>query len=327
MIGILLANLGTPNAPTPGAVRRYLAQFLGDPRVVEIPRVVWLPILYGAILPFRAKRTAHAYASVWMEQGSPLLVYSRAQAEALQGALDDAAPARCCVELGMTYGDPSIADALKRLAQRGADRVLILPLYPQYSSTTTAATFDAVARALRHERLLPALRMVQEYHAEAGYITALAACVRRFWAAQGRGERLLMSFHGLPKRNVERGDPYQKQCLKTAQLLADALELNTDEWSVAFQSRFGKAEWLQPYTDQTLMAWGRANRGRIDVICPGFPADCLETLEEIAVQNRELYLAEGGKDYRYIPALNADSEHIAFLRDFALNAVSDWLKK
>jgi protoporphyrin/coproporphyrin ferrochelatase len=325
MIGILLTNLGTPDAPTPAAVRRYLAEFLGDPRVVEIPRAVWLPILYAAILPFRPKRTAHAYTSVWTPQGSPLLVESLRQSEALQAALDAQMPGRCRVRLGMTYGQPSIAHAWAQLQQHRVTRLIVVPLYPQYSSTTTAAVFDAVARVMRRERVMPEVRLLRDYHNQPNYIAALAASVRRFWAQQGRGDRLLMSFHGLPKRNVERGDPYQEQCLKTAQMLADALELNERDWYVSFQSRFGKAEWLQPYTDQTLIQWARAGGGRIDVLCPGFAVDCLETLEEIAEQNRELYLAEGGKDYRYIPALNADVEHITFLRDYVVGAVKDWL--
>jgi ferrochelatase len=322
-LGVLVTNLGTPDAPRAGAVRRYLAEFLSDPRVIELPRLLWLPILYGVILPFRAPRSAHAYRKIWTEQGSPLLVNAQAQAAALQTALSARLPGPVTVALGMRYGNPSIASAMEALRAAGATRLLVVPLYPQYSGSTTGSTLDAINAVLARWRALPELRTVMRYHDAPGYIQALAASVREHWATHGHGQRLLFSFHGLPKRYLLAGDPYHCECLKTARLTAEALGLAPDAWAVAFQSRVGREEWLRPYTDETLAAWRDAKVGDIDVICPGFSADCLETLEEIAMQNAEAY-AFGGASLRYIPCLNARPDHIEFLTALCLQHVQGW---
>jgi ferrochelatase len=314
MNGILLANLGTPDAPTPRAVRRYLREFLSDSRVVELPRAVWGPVLYGFVLPLRSRRSAAAYARIWQPEGSPLLVNSEKQRDALQAELD-ARGIAATVALGMRYGKPSIAAALDELRRSGCRRIIILPLYPQFSATTTASTFDGVAHALRRWRDLPAFSFINHYHDRRGYVDALAATVREFRAANGSGEKLLMSFHGLPQANIDAGDPYERQCRETAAALAAALALKDEDWQIAFQSRLGAAAWLKPYTADTVRAWGRAGIKTIDVICPGFAADCLETLEEIAIRNGEYFREAGGQALRYIPALNARADHIRFLSD------------
>lgn len=323
-LGILLANLGTPDAATPQALRRYLAQFLSDPRVIELPRWLWKPILHGVILRTRPKRSAALYAKIWTEQGSPLLITTRRQAERLQTSLMDALPGPVKVEPAMRYGSPNIGDAMERLREAGARRLLVLPLYPQYSASTTASTLDAVTERLARWRWQPELRTVNGYHDDPGYIEALAARVRAHWAEHGRGERLIMSFHGIPRRYFLAGDPYHCFCHKTARLLAEALELGDDAWQVTFQSRFGKAPWLQPYTDVTLKSLARAGVRKVDVICPGFAADCLETLEEIAGQNRDWFIEAGGQELRYIPALNDDDAHIAALRALIQRHVQGW---
>ncbi len=322
--GILLTNLGTPDAPTPAALRRYLGEFLADPRVVEFPRPLWLAVLHGVVLRVRPRRAAHAYRKVWSGEGSPLLAISRHQATALQEALTRRVPGPVKVVLGMRYGNPSLPAALDALRQANARRILVLPLYPQYSATTTASTFDAVAATLRRWRDLPDLRFVSRYHDRDGYVRALAASIRQHWASHSPGERLLFSFHGLPKRYLHAGDPYHCECHKTARLVAEALELPPERWQLAFQSRFGREEWLQPYTDATLRAWAEHGIRHVDVVCPGFAADCLETLEEIAIQNRELFHAAGGEAYHYIPALNARPEHIDFLADLVLEQTQGW---
>lgn len=307
--GVLLINLGTPDAPTAQAVRRYLAEFLGDPRVVEIPRAVWLPILYGFILPFRPSRVARNYAGIWMEEGSPLLVHSQRLAQRLEESLDDVP-----VELGMSYGNPSTEAALSRLEAQQVEQVVVLPLYPQYSGTTTAAGFDVLARSLSRRRKIPGLTLIRDYHDQPAYIGALAASVHAHWDQHGRGEHLVMSFHGIPKRNVDLGDPYAVQCERSAELLAEALGLEPSAWSLVYQSRFGKAEWLQPYADDRFRELAKQGIGTLDVICPGFAADCLETLEEIAVEYAELFQEAGGKALRYIPALNDAPAHADALR-------------
>ena len=306
--GVLLVNLGTPDAPTAPAVRRYLREFLSDSRVVEIPRAIWLPILYGFILPFRPRKVAEAYAEVWTETGSPLLVNTEALAQALRSALGDIP-----VAVGMTYGNPSIDSGLEQLLQQDVEHVLVLPLFPQYSSTTTAASFDVLAAAMARRRVIPGISMLRDYATHPGYICALANSVRQHRERSGDSGHLLMSFHGIPKRNTELGDPYARQCEATAQALADELGLQDGQWTQAYQSRFGKAEWLKPYADLKLAELARAGIEQIDVICPGFPADCLETLEEIAQRYAKDYLAAGGKTLRYIPALNGGSEHAAAL--------------
>jgi len=321
--GILLANLGTPDAPTPSALRRYLAEFLWDSRVVEIPRPLWWLILHGVILRLRPAQSARKYATIWTPDGSPLLAISRRQAAALAETVAEHYPGPVRVALGMRYGNPSMASALAELRAAGAERLLVLPLYPQYSAATTASTFDAVAAELRTWRWLPELRFIAQYHDDPGYLDALATHIQADRAAQP-GERLLFSFHGLPKRNLLAGDPYYCQCHKTARLVAERLELAPEQWAVAFQSRFGRAEWLQPYTSALLTDWAQAGVKRVDVVCPGFAADCLETLEEIALENRQTFLDAGGEYYRYLPALNDAPDHIAALAGLIERHTAGW---
>jgi len=322
--GILLANLGTPDEPTAPALRRYLAEFLSDPRVIETHKLIWWPILHGIILRTRPRRSAGAYAKIWSEAGSPLLAISRRQQEAVAGQLAAQCRGPVRVELAMRYGNPSIATALARLREANVRRLLIFPLYPQYSAATTASTFDAVAAELATWRWLPELRMVNHYHDHPVYIEALVDSIRQFWAEHGRPERLLFSFHGLPRKYFLAGDPYFCECHKTARLVAEQLELPAESWAVSFQSRFGPTEWLQPYTDKLLAKWGGSGVGNVQVICPGFSADCLETLEEINMQNRELFLAAGGKSLSYVPALNDDADHIQALAQIITEHCQGW---
>lgn len=323
-LGVLLVNLGTPDAPTTSAVRRYLKQFLSDPRVVELPRWLWWLILNGYILRVRPKRSAAAYRKIWTEQGSPLLTGSQALSQALQRGLLSRLSGNVVVALGMSYGRPSIENALQNLFDQHARRILVLPLYPQYSGSTTASVFDAVTIALSRRRWVPELRFINHYHDASGYIAAVASSIRNHWDKHGRGERLLMSFHGLPRRMLENGDPYHCQCQKTARLIAESLELPDSAWQVAFQSRVGREEWLRPFTDETLRQWGEQKLGTIDVVCPGFAVDCLETLEEIALQNAELYVASGGGSLRYIPALNVNDDHVSFLGRLIEKNIAGW---
>jgi ferrochelatase len=320
-IGVLLTNLGTPEAPTTAAVRRYLAEFLSDRRVVDRPRWLWLPVLHGVILRLRPRRSAHAYQKVWTDEGSPLLNFGRRQQLALQLRLPGDVP----VVLAMRYGQPSIAAGLQQLRAAGVTRVLLIPLYPQYSGSTTASTFDAVAAAWSRWPRLPELRMVMDYHDQDGYIQALANSVRDYWNQHGRGEKLLLSFHGTPQAMSDAGDPYYLQCQTTARLLAQRLQLSDDQCQLTFQSRFGPEAWLQPYTDKTLEALAQQGVGRVDVLCPGFSADCLETLEEIAMLNRDLFLQAGGRDYHYIPALNDREDHVAMLAGLVRQYTQGWL--
>ena len=324
-IGVLVTNLGTPDAPTPAAVRRYLAEFLADPRVIELPRWVWRTILHGVVLRIRPPRSARAYASIWTPQGAPLLVNSRAIADALEAHWAGSRPDRVMVALGMRYGAPSIPKALHALRDAGATRLVVLPLYPQYSGTTGGSTFDAVTKALSGWRRVPALRFIDHYHDDPGYIDALAASIEAAWSEGGRPDRLLFSFHGLPRRYLDAGDPYHCECHKTARLVAEKLGLAPERWLVAFQSRVGREEWLRPYTDETLIEWGRARLERADVVCPGFSTDCLETLEEIAIRGRGTFVAAGGGQLRYIPALNAGRRHVEALATLVDHAISDWL--
>lgn len=323
-LGVLLINLGTPDAPTVPAVRRYLAEFLSDPRVVELPPPLWWPILHGLILRLRPRRSARSYRSLWTEKGSPVLVIAQRQAAALQKRLDSHLPGPVRVVLGMRYGKPSIASALAGLRAANAQRVLVLPLYPQYSATTTASGFDAVTAELSTWRRLPELRFVNQYHDEPGYITALAQSIRAYWAERGEFDRLLFSFHGIPRQYLLCGDPYGCQCRKTARLTAEALDLAPQRWQIAFQSRVGPKEWLRPYTDETLETWGREGIEKVHVICPGFAADCLETLEEIAVTNRDRFLAAGGREFGYIPALNDRADHLELLTGLVLRHSAGW---
>ena len=323
-LGVLLVNLGTPAAPTPAAVRRYLRQFLWDPRVVELPRPLWWLILNAFILFVRLARSARAYRKIWTADGSPLLLGSRDLAESLQQTLSARLAGDVQIALGMSYGEPSIASALEQLHQKNARRIIVLPLYPQYSGTTTGSVFDAVASALSNRRWVPELRFINHYHDAPGYIAALAASIRDNWELHFRGEKLVFSFHGLPRDSLENGDPYHCQCLKTARLVANALELDDAEWTVSFQSRVGRMEWLRPYTDETIRELGQQGLGRVDVVCPGFSIDCLETLEEIAMQNAEFFRNSGGGDLHYIPALNARDDHVAFLTRLVEKHAAGW---
>ncbi|HIP53298.1 MAG TPA: ferrochelatase [Chromatiales bacterium] len=323
-LGVLLVNLGTPDSPSTADVRRYLREFLSDPRVIEMPRPLWWPILHGIILRIRPKRSAAAYRTIWTEQGSPLLYLSQRLAEGLQQRLDAHSEAPAKVALAMRYGNPDIATGLETLHNAGAKRVLVLPLYPQYSATTTASVFDAVTRELQHWRRIPELRFVNQYPTEARYIDALAESLRNHWQAHGEPERLLFSFHGLPKDYADAGDPYAHQCRETAVKVVDTLELENHRWALTYQSRVGAKEWLKPYTDQTLKEWGAAGVKRVDVICPGFATDCLETLEEIAVENRDYFLNAGGEVYHYIPALNDSPAHIELLADLVQRHTAGW---
>ncbi len=323
--GILLINLGTPDAPTPKALRRYLKEFLSDPRVVEIPRAIWWLILNGIILNTRPKKSAAKYASIWMTEGSPLKAHTERQAKLLKGWLGQQVQSPFQVEYAMRYGNPSIASGLDKLKASGCDRILLLPMYPQYAASTTATAFDAAFAHLAKMRNAPAIRTLRHYHDDAGYIAALAQNVRKHWQSNGRPDVLVMSFHGLPRYTLEKGDPYHCECQKTGRLLAEALGLNADQYRVTFQSRFGKAEWLQPYTDKTIENLARNNTARVDVICPGFTADCLETLEEINQEVRESFLQAGGREFHYIPALNEQAEWIAALGKIALQNLYGWL--
>ena len=302
--GVLLVNLGTPDAPTPAAVRRYLREFLWDPRVVKIPRLPWFVILNLFILPFRPSKSAKKYASIWTADGSPLRVYHLRQAQLLRGYLGERMKRPVAVAAAMRYGKPSIAAGLAELRDKGCRRVLVLPMYPQYSASTTASVRDVVDREMARWKPPPALRFVEEFHAHPAYVKAIAKNVNDYWMKHGRPDRLVMSFHGLPKVEVQRGDPYQGQCLASAEAIARELGWNDARTLVTFQSRFGAQEWLQPYTDKTLERLGREGVGRVDVVCPGFAADCLETLEEIAQEGRHLFRAAGGKDFHYIPTTN-----------------------
>ncbi len=324
-IGILITNLGTPDAPTTAALRRYLQEFLSDHRVVDMNRMLWWLILHGIILNTRPARSAKAYQGVWSDEGSPLMVHSKRQCAALSTLFQQTEDKQVVVALAMRYGSPSIAKGLDALRQQGCGKILVFPLYPQYAASTTGSTFDAVADALKQWRWVPTLRMINTYHDHPAYIEALAASVKRHWQQYGRPDRLLISFHGIPERYARQGDPYPCLCKKTARLLAAALELDDGDWLISFQSRFGKEPWLQPYTDETLQSWGREGLGRVDVICPGFAADCLETLEEIAVENRDYYTKSGGERLTYIPALNANDDHIQALFTIIGEHLQGWL--
>jgi ferrochelatase len=320
---VLLINLGTPRAPTSAAVRRYLNEFLLDPRVVEIPRPIWWLILRAIILPLRSSASAGRYASVWTEDGSPLLANSELQQRALAAQMQ-ARGYDVDVELAMRYGDPSIPAVLERLRTARTRRLLVLPMYPQYSATTTGSAFDGVAAVLQRSRNLPELRWIRGFHDDPGYIRALAASVRAYWDANGRPDRLVMSFHGLPRRNLDIGDPYHCECHKTGRLLAEALGLPKEAYVVTFQSRFGRARWLEPYTADTLRTLARSGVGRVDVVCPGFPADCLETLEEIGLEARADFLSSGGKSFHLIPCLNGDATFAGALADLLERHLQGW---
>jgi ferrochelatase len=312
--GILITNLGTPDAPTPKAVRAYLKEFLSDPRVIDLPRWKWWPILNLIILNIRPKRSARNYQKVWTAQGSPLLVQSQALLAALQLALPDLP-----IALGMRYGQPSLKQGLLELRKAGAQRIIILPLYPQYSATTTATTFEAALAAMRPCPAVPELHFLRDYHDHPLYIQALKTSILTFWQTHGTPDKLMLSFHGLPQRYIKQGDPYLAQCQRTTQLLAEALQLNPDQFILSFQSRVGREPWLQPYTDDALTQLAQSGTERIHVICPGFACDCLETLEEINLNYRKVFLKAGGKAFEYIPCLNTETTHIALLKDLLYN--------
>ncbi len=322
--GILITNLGTPDAPTARAVRRYLAEFLWDKRVVEIPRLIWWLILHGVILRTRPARSAKAYAGVWTEDGSPLMVYGKGQREALQIRLNERFSGPVLVELAMRYGNPSIESGLEKLRDAGAQRILVLPLYPQYSAATTASTFDAVANTLRKWRWIPELRFVQHYHDAPSYIQALVNSIEENWQDNGRADKLVFSFHGMPKRTLLAGDPYYCECHKTARLVAEKLNLSKNEYLVSFQSLFGKEEWLKPYTSEELKCLAAEGVKSLDIVCPGFSADCVETLEEIMIENKNYFLGGGGERFNYIPALNVRDDHIAALEDIVVSHTQGW---
>lgn len=323
---VVLVNLGTPDEPTPAAVRRYLREFLSDPRVVEIRRVLWWLILHGVVLRVRPTKSAAKYASVWTVEGSPLAAWTAKQATLLQGYLGQRGhrPPSFLVRHAMRYGKPSIASVLDELKAANTTRILVLPLYPQYAAATTASVNDAVTAWMRRQRRQPELRFVNHYHDDPRYIQALVLRVRSHWQMYGRGQRLVLSFHGLPERSLHAGDPYHCECQATARLLGEGLGLAKDELLLTFQSRFGKAKWLTPYTEPTLVALAQQGVSSVDLMCPGFSADCLETLEEIDQEARAAYLGAGGKAFHYIPCLNDQHEWIAALSDLALQHLQGW---
>ncbi|MFK8029738.1 MAG: ferrochelatase [Gammaproteobacteria bacterium] len=323
-IGVLLANLGSPDEATTPSVRRYLAEFLMDPRVVEVPRILWRIILHGVILRIRPPRSARAYQTVWTEEGSPLISISREQTSGIRTRLKERFGDDIEVELAMRYGNPSVSSALQKLNDQNVRNLLVLPLYPQYSAVTSASTFDAVAAVFTRKRWIPELRMINQYHDHPGYIKALAQSVREYRQQHTPGERLLMSFHGIPKRYLINGDPYHCQCHKTARLLADELGLEDSEWAVSFQSRLGREEWLTPYTGDTVEQWAKEGLKTIDTICPGFSADCLETLEEMIEEYGDLFKEHGGDELRYIPCLNAADTHLDFLTELVCTHIQTW---
>lgn len=321
---IILANLGTPDAPTPKAVRYYLREFLSDTRVIEIPKLIWQVILNCFVLTTRPKRVAEAYDSVWTAEGSPLLAILKQQAQDLQAHLSDQG-IDISVYAATTYGNPSIKSVMTQLMAGGVESFVVLPLFPQYSATSTAAAFDKIFEVMLKTRNLPQLNLIKDYHNHPLYIEALAQSVESYWRSNGRADKLLMSFHGIPKPYADKGDPYPEQCRTTAVLLADRLGLAADAWAMSFQSRFGAQEWLKPYTDELLTEWGQSGVS-VQVMSPAFSADCLETLEELAVENRDHFLKSGGRSYDYIPALNTDPIHIQMMASLVtpyLNGYAD----
>ncbi|MEE8254149.1 MAG: ferrochelatase, partial [Nitrosomonadaceae bacterium] len=324
-IGILLVNLGTPDAPTPRALRPYLKEFLSNSRVIEIPRWVWWLVLNGVILNTRPKKSAEKYALIWTPEGSPLKVHTELQTRLLLGFIGERIKPVPLVEYAMSIGNPSISKVLARMKQHRCERILVLPLYPQYAASSTAVAFDAVFAQLRKMRNTPAIRTVKHYHDHPGYINALAQNVRDYWMKTGKPDKLVMSFHGVPRFTLDKGDPYHCECQKTGRLLAEALNLGTSQFQICFQSRFGKTEWLKPYTTEILEQLGKQNARRIDVVCPGFVSDCLETLEEIAIEGRTTFVQAGGQEFHYIPCLNERDDWIHALADIALANLQGWL--
>lgn len=320
--GILISNLGTPEAPTAKALRPYLKQFLSDPRVVEVPRLLWWCILNGVILRIRPRRSAAAYATVWTKEGSPLALHTHAQAQKLAEKLKGDTEVE--IEWAMRYGQPSVAKGIQSLMQKGVTRLLVLPMYPQYSAATVASTFDALAEDFTQRRWLPELRFITSYHDYEPYIDALCHSIREFWQTHGQAQKLIFSYHGIPLRYLHEGDPYHCQCLKTTRLVAEKLGLDTEQYMTTFQSRFGREEWLKPYTDETMKSLPGQGVKSVQVICPGFSADCLETIEEIGEENKEYFIEAGGESYQYIPALNSQDIHIDALAQLVMKNLQGW---
>jgi ferrochelatase len=315
--GVLLVNLGSPASTSVADVRRFLREFLGDPRVVNLPRLLWWLILNLIILPFRPAKSAHAYRSIWTEQGSPLIVFTQQLTAKLQ---DKYGNAELLIDCAMRYGKPALSEKLHHFKQQGVDEIVIVPLYPQYSSTTTASIFDVLAKDYLSWRHMPSVRFISAYYKNPVYIKAIAASVRLHWQQYAQSELLLMSFHGLPAKLTELGDPYSQHCRETAGLIAAELGLSDSQWQLVFQSRFGKAEWLKPYCVEVLQNLPQQGIKNIDVLCPGFAVDCLETLEEIAITNKDIFVTAGGVNYHYIPALNASDEHVELMVSLIANA-------
>jgi ferrochelatase len=324
-IGVLVVNLGTPDAPAYGAVQRYLREFLGDRRVIDTSRWIWLPILYGLVLPFRPIRTVRKYRKIWLQDGSPLAVYSSRLTGKMDERLRAAAGDRVRVALGMTYGSPSIASAIETLARQNVRRLLVLPLYPQYCSATTGSVFDRTSDALRRWRWLPETRFVNDYHDDAGYIEALGARIEEHWAEAGGRSHLLLSYHGIPASYVKEGDPYRQHTETTTRLLVARLGLKEGEWSHCYQSRFGRVVWLQPYTEDTLVSLARRGTRKLTVVSPSFAVDCLETLEEVAIEYRDKFLQLGGEQLTLVPALNDHDQHADLLVSIVQRHLKGWI--
>jgi ferrochelatase len=323
-IGVLITNLGTPQAPEKGALKRYLREFLSDPRVVEVPKLLWWMILNLVILNIRPKRSAHAYSTVWTERGSPLMFHTQDQAAALTLSMKEKYGDKVVVDFAMRYGSPSIKSVTQNMLEQGVRQLLVLPLYPQYSGATNGSTFDALGGVLRQTRWIPDVRFISHYHDFGPYIDALVKSIESHWASNGRADKLIFTYHGIPKRYLTSGDPYHCECYKTSRLIAEKLGLAKEEYMVTFQSRFGREEWLQPYTDHTLKALPGQGVKSVQMICPGFSADCLETIEEIGVENRDYFLQAGGERYEYIEALNAHPEHISALAQLIEKNLAGW---
>lgn len=326
-VGVLVVNLGTPEAPTAAALKPYLKQFLWDPRVIELSRPVWWTILNFFVLTTRPKKSAELYANIWTEDGSPLRIYSEAIVHGMQEKLQAEYGTPIHVALAMTYGQPSVPDVLADLKAKGCDRLIVFPLYSHYSSSSTGASLDAVMKELMTWRRVPEIRTLNQYHDDPAYIRALADSVRAHWAEHGQPEKLVTSYHGIPKRYFLNGDPYHCQCHKTTRLLAEELDLPKERYEVTFQSLFGKEEWLQPYTDVTLEAMAHSGIRRVDVMCPGFAVDCLETIDEIGRENREVFMEAGGETYHFIPCLNDRPEHLELLTDLMRRNLHGWAEK
>ncbi len=324
-VGILIVNLGTPDDPTPSGVKNFLREFLNDPRIIEVPKILWKTLLYTFILNTRPKKVSKLYTKIWTKEGSPLLTISKSTVDKLREQLLLQFGTPLHVELGMRYGNPSIAEGLKKLKEKNCHRVIFLPLFGQYSSTTVGAALDALFDELKKWRWVPEIRTINQFHDTKEYISSIANNIRRHWEKHGKGDKLLLSFHGMPKRYVLAGDPYHCHCYKTARLIAEELEIPKDKYQVTFQSQFGKEEWIKPATDKTLEDWAKMGLKSVDVVCPGFIADCLETLEEIEVENKEIFLSNGGEKFHYIPAVNDGAEFINCLVSLIKENSGAWL--